>query len=92
MLLLRRKRVPTHFYEERETQQKDLRFIGRTSFKFFILDLCSTSKDPIFLCKRLFRSILQDLLRYCDLKTLFLMLKSLMVTLGFIVGLYNFYN
>ena len=59
--------MPTHFYEERKIQQKDSRFIGCTSFKFFFPDLCSTSKDPIFLQERLHRSILQDLQRYCDL-------------------------
>ena len=31
------------------------------------LDLCFTSKDPIFLCERSFRSILQDLQRYNNL-------------------------
>jgi hypothetical protein len=30
-LLSWRKEVPTHFYEERETLQKDSRFIGRIS-------------------------------------------------------------
>ena len=52
MLLSRRKIVPTHLYEERETQQKDSRFIGRTSFKLFILNLCSISKDLIFLDRK----------------------------------------
>jgi hypothetical protein len=52
LLLSWRKIVPTHFYEERKTQQKDSRFVGRTSFIFFIPDLCSTSKDQIFLYKR----------------------------------------
>ena len=74
LLLSMRKRVPTHFYEERKTQQKDSRFIRRTSFRFFILDLCSTRKDLIFLCERLFRSIQQDLLRYCDTSNPILMI------------------
>ena len=67
MLLLRKIRVPTHFYEERETLQKGSRFIGRTTFFFFILDLCSTSKDLFFLLERTYRSVLQDLLRYKNL-------------------------
>ena len=58
LLLLRKKRVPTHFYEERETLQKDSRFIGRTFFYIFFLDLYSTSKDPFFLCERTFISFL----------------------------------
>ena len=64
MLLLRKRRVPTHFYEERETLQKDTRFIERAFFYIVFLDLCSTSKDPFFLFERTYRSVLHDLLRY----------------------------
>ena len=60
-LLSWRKIVPTHFYEEWKTQQKDSRFVGRTTFIFFIPDLCSTSKDQIFLCERCYRPILKGL-------------------------------
>ena len=64
LLLLRKRRVLTHFYEERETLQKDSRFIGRTFFFILFPDHCSTSKDPFFLCEKTFRSVLQDLPRY----------------------------
>ena len=51
MLLSRRKEVPTHFYEERETLQKDSRFIGRTSASSSSPDFALPAKISSFLVK-----------------------------------------